>query len=828
MNKTHILIICKSEKSHYIRDFINQGVDLFQSEFIIECFDKLKYNSFSVVFVDSDDDENIDIAERVSREYPKTPLIFYSKKKSRELEIRAYKAGAVDYIHSLEPLKINSKIEFYSKRFRENERLLKENRELLFSKKRYKNILFERSQFLDQIDVQIWTYRDPVTYDLVNKAHSDFLGYSQKELRNSEISRFFMNIDLIKKIIIENVEIYTKKETLFVTHMFQNEKGEEKLLSIQKAPIIDKSDGSVKYIICVGEEITERKRAEDELIASKQEVDQVNLELKELTNNLEDALARANEIAVQAELATVLKSEFLSNMSHEIRTPLNAIIGLTELMGDTELSPEQRDYIESVKISSDTFLELINDILDFSKIEANMVELEKVPFLLSGVTEDVMTAIGIKATEKYVEVGVDIEDQVPTELIGDPVRLKQIFTNLIGNALKFTKKGDVILSVRLVEDTNSHTILNFSVTDTGIGIPKNKQKKIFEAFSQAQGNVTREFGGTGLGLAISTKLVEHMQGSLGVESPCHDSKKFPGSNFHFTAKFKKTDRKIVQEAGLENYKILLLYENIKVRKILKKNLKKNGFKVISHSTQLEVLSEIQISSFSAILIDGDCKGDTTLSFITKVKEKQNTKTLVFISPPDIKNIGPLRSDELVDGIITKPVRNSSMLLNLKIALNLVEEEKEEIEIDEKKQSLSILLVEDNILNQKVASMMLNKAGHAVLIAKNGKEAVDCFKKESFDIILMDGQMPVLNGFQATQKIRRIEVEEIKPRTPIIALTANALVGDREQFLSSGMDDYIAKPVRADKLLKTIDNVLKRKERGKLVAKVEGDKDQPDF
>ncbi|MCP3921403.1 MAG: response regulator [Desulfobacterales bacterium] len=828
MDKTQILDICKPEKKTSVSSFLNDDFDVITSEFLTEAIEYIKNGSFPVIFIDSEEEDNLEIAVKIIEKFKDIPFIFYSQIHSLELENISYQMGAVDYISNPSTLKFKNKIDFYSKAYVEKKIILKINRELTSQKVKLKKTIHERTQFLDEIDTQIWTYKDPVTYGVVNKAHADFIGYSQDELKNNDFSQFYTDIESVKERIIENVNVFTSKETIFVTHWFENRKKQKKLFYVQKAPVLDQN-GDVKYVICLAEDITDRKKAEDELISSKLRVEEINQELNQLAKNLEESIARANEMAVQAELATVLKSEFLSNMSHEIRTPLNAIVGLTDLIIDTELNPEQRDYVESIKLSSDTFLELINDILDFSKIEANMVELESIPFSLQNVAEEVMTAIGIKATEKGIEISFEIEKDVPVEIIGDPVRLKQVIINLIGNALKFTKTGDVILSVKLNERTESEVILAFSVKDTGIGVPKSKQKKIFEAFSQAEGATTREFGGTGLGLAISTKLVENMQGNIGVESPCYDSKEFPGSNFHFTAKFAYTLKTEEIEEELKNYNILLLYENNRVRKIIKESLKSNGFKVIAYASQLEVLSEIQISDFSAVLIDCDCIGDPSLTFMDKVKDLQKTKTISIITPTNIENLSEFRENNLVDGIITKPVRISNMIYNLKKTFNLIEEKPERIVVKNEKMSLTVLLAEDNKLNQKVAVRMLNKAGHSVSIAKNGQEALDKFKNDLFDVVLMDGQMPVLDGLEATQRIRSFEVKEKRERTPIIALTANAMVGDREQFLSAGMDGYLAKPVKSEQLLEAIDDVMKRKDDGTLSSGIEENVNEiPDF
>ncbi len=828
MDKTQILDICKPEKKTSVSSFLNDDYEVINSEFLTEAIEYIKNRSFPVIFIDSEEEENLKIGVKIIEKFRDIPFILYSQTRSLELENLSYQMGAVDYISNPSALKLKSKIDFYSKAYVEKKVILKINRELTSQKEKFKETLHERTQFLDEIGTQIWTFKDPVTYGVVNKAHADFIGYSQDELKNTDFSQFYMDIESVKERILENLNVFTSKETLFVTHWLESSNKHKKLFYVQKTPVLDEN-GDVKYIICLAEDITDRKRAEDELISSKLRVEEVNQELNQLTKNLEESIARANEMAVQAELATVLKSEFLSNMSHEIRTPLNAIVGLTDLIIDTELNPEQRDYVESIKLSSDTFLELINDILDFSKIEANMVELESIPFSLRNVAEEVMTAIGLKATEKGIEISFEIEKDVPVEIIGDPVRLKQVITNLIGNALKFTKTGDVILSVKLNERSESEVNLGFSVKDTGIGVPKSKQKKIFEAFSQAEGATTREFGGTGLGLAISTKLVENMKGSIGVESPCYESREYPGSNFHFSAKFAFTSKTEKIEEELKNYNILLLYENNRVRKILKETLKANGFRVIAYSSQLEILSEVQISDFSVVLIDCDCYGDLPLTFMGKVKEMQKTKTITIISPTNIENLSEFRENSLVDGIITKPVRISNMIYNLKKAFNLIEEKPESIVVKDEKKSLSVLLAEDNKLNQKVAVRMLNKAGHSVSIAKNGQEALDKFKKDLFDVVLMDGHMPVLDGIEATQRIRSFENREKRERTPIIALTANAMVGDREQFLFAGMDSYLAKPVKTKQLLEAIDDIMKRKEEGTLSSGIEENVNEiPDF
>jgi len=500
------------------------------------------------------------------------------------------------------------------------------------------------------------------------------------------------------------------------------------------------------------------------------------------------------------------KSEFLANMSHEIRTPMNGIIGATELLSKTRLSKEQKNVVSIIGRSCDNLLNIINDILDFSKIEAGKMKIESYAFNLRSTIDYLMDQMSFKALEKGIEILSDVEDTIAPVVIGDESRLIQILINLMGNAVKFTSEGEVVLKVEIDQQQGSNLTLHFSVEDSGIGIPKNKLEKIFESFTQADGSTTRKFGGTGLGTSISKMLVEVMGGKIWVESPNPNfmwSKENPGSVVHFTLPLTIDKNQKVYEIDKELFSSIntLIVDNHKTNLLLlKKTL--NNWSIKSETVNDEKSALRLLTSrndFNLIIIDSHVFSKADDNFLESIKDlHKEIRIILFTSDNRWKPIDQLKG---VDYILQKPIKHTELLRTIEKLFsdkNDNEDGKEDsITLQERIKDKHILLVEDNIINQKIAEKMLDKIGLKIEIAKNGEEAVNMITSEdttNFDLIFMDVQMPVLNGLDATRKLRDLNID-----LPIIAMTANALKGDREVCIEAGMNDYIGKPVKMDDL-----------------------------
>ena len=568
---------------------------------------------------------------------------------------------------------------------------------------------------------------------------------------------------------------------------------------------IREGTGGVTGASIIAREITELKRAEAEIQELNQELEQ---RVARRTAQLEGANNELRIAKEAAEAATLAKGRFLATMSHEIRTPINGVIGMTGLLLQTELSPEQRDYAETIGMSGESLLKVINDILDFSKVEAGKVELESITFRLRECIGGLLRPLGMRADQKHLELVADIPPDVPDHLIGDPMRLRQILNNFTDNAIKFTAVGEVLVRVRAEPAAPGTVELHFSVKDSGIGIPAGKQQSIFEPFAQVDNTTTRNYGGTGLGLAIAAQLIRQMNGRFSVESTIGE-----GSTFHFTIPFLvqtadtpgRSDDELQRLRGL---RVLIVDDNASTRSVLREMLLHWGMEPTTVNGAAAALDELsraikEETPFSLILLDAVMPEIDGLALAEKIRDlpRQPGRIVMMLSSV-LRPGASARCVELgAASLLTKPVIESELFEALTRAITGRAEDAAppvaELRAPQIQSRSRILLVEDNPVNKKVALAQLRALGYTATAASNGFEALQALSQTPFEIVLMDCHMPGMDGYEAAAAIRKSEGHE--RHTWIIAMTADAMAGDREQCLAAGMDDYVSKPVRTEDL-----------------------------
>lgn len=624
--------------------------------------------------------------------------------------------------------------------------------------------------------------------ELVNPSIEKIFGYARQELIGEDIARLVPTS--YRAGHQEYIKTYLTTGIAKVIGVGRELNGQRKdgVVFPMDIGVSEMRLGNKRFFVGIVRDITERKQTEQEL-------------------------KQARDMALEA---TRLKSEFLANMSHEIRTPMNGMLGMTQMLLDTELTADQRDFAEIVNSSAESLLSIINDILDFSKIEAGKMRMESAAFNLDQVVDEVVQLFAARAYGKGLQLISLVPVDVPVALHGDPTRLRQILSNLIGNAIKFTEWGEIMVRVSLAGSQDDTVQLRFEVSDTGVGITSEARRRLFQPFTQADGSITRKYGGTGLGLAISKQLAELMGGEIGV-----DSEPGAGSIFWFTAQFEKQQESVQPEVrslyDLKGMRVLVTDENPAYREVLCCEIDSWGGRATSAAGASEVLPllraavargepydrvilDMLMPEMSGWMLPREIKADPAIASVQ----------MIVLMPYNRRTDIEAMRQAGITGMLSKPIR-SSYFYDCLTAAPAIGQSAEKTESSGRSFTLNpvararILVAEDNAVNQKVALGMLRKLGYEADVAGNGKEAVDAISRLNYDLVLMDIQMPEMDGFQATAMIRAQQSNE--RHIPIVAMTANAMSGDSEKCLDAGMDDYLAKPVKIDELHKALERWL---------------------
>jgi len=665
-------------------------------------------------------------------------------------------------------------------------------------RKRVEEALAEEAELLsllmDNVHDGIYFKDAAGRFTRINRAHAQALGIADTRQALGKTDFDFLSAECAQAAFADDQQtMQTGRPLVDKTERVTRSDGTTTWYSTTKVPLHN-SQQRLVGTLGVSRDITELKRAQEELEAVKR----------------------------MAETASQAKSEFLANMSHEVRTPMNGILGMTELALGTELTPEQRELLQMVKTSADSLLTIINDVLDFSKIEAGKLDLDPIEFNLRDSMDETLQVLAIRVHEKGLELISDVTSEAPEAVVGDATRIRQIIINLVGNAVKFTDRGEVVVRVTAESFGEDCAVLHFSVSDTGIGITADKQTVIFEAFSQADATTTRRYGGTGLGLTICSRLVQMMQGRIWV-----DSEVGKGSTFHFTARVGLAQRPAepvpLEPACLEGVPVLVVDDNATNRRILEGTLERWGMKpTLTEGVQaaLAALARARDAGhpFSLVLTDAHMPDYDGFHLAEMLMRQPERRCAIVMLTSGGQRGDAARCRQLgIAAYLTKPVRQSQLrdtIIRVLAARSLAPEpqklvtrhslrEERRAEVAPPRAALRILVADDNPLNQRLAQRLLDKRGHTVVVAGNGREALAALEEQTFDLVLMDVQMPDMDGLEAATAIRQKE-KSTGQHLRIIALTALAMKGDQERCLAAGMDGYLNKPIRAQELFDTLD------------------------
>lgn len=741
----------------------------------------------------------LDVLEIASEMGCDLPMIILTGQHDHGIDLAVMKAGAADYVikHSGDGTLLERTIRFAMERTRLRRELERE-RYLLHT-------------LMDNLPDHIYFKDTESRFLRVNRAMAQLFDLSSTEDAVGKTDQDFFTNEHAEAALADEHAVMERDEPIIDKEEKETwPDGRITWVSTSKLPLRNRR-GELIGTFGISRDVTARRQAEEDLKQHAEELTRANQELE-----------IAKEAAVAANRA---KSDFLANMSHEIRTPLNAVIGMTELVLDSELAPTQREYLRIVEESGDALLGVINDILDFSKIEAGKLDLDVVEFSLPECVGDTMKTLSLRAHRKDLELAFQVNSLVPDCVLGDAGRLRQVIVNLVGNAIKFTEHGEVVLDVELSETQAGTTekpapgefvTLHFTVRDTGIGIKAERQEAVFSAFEQADNSTTRRYGGTGLGLAISARLVALMGGRMWLESEVKQ-----GSKFHFTIKFKVGSSKNLsgplQPTKLVGLRVLVVDDNATNRRILYEILTNWGMlpetaESVEQAETLMAAAHDGGRPFELILSDVNMPGANGFELARHVHgHPKFGKTLIMMLTSGGRTGDVDLCRELgVNSYLMKPIKQSELFDAIVQALGITQAD-EAAEMQDPAHDLDrplrVLLAEDSPVNQKLAVGLLQKWGHSVTVANNGVEAVHQWGIGRFDLILMDVQMPEMDGLEATGEIRRREAESGGTHITIVAMTAHAMKGDRERCLESGMDEYVSKPVRAKQLKATLSELF---------------------